>query len=70
MKSKRIKNRNELLKHPVDYATRYPEAMPLRTTNAMTVAETLIQYFFRVGILDEKVSDQESSFISKLIAQL
>ena len=58
------------MKHPVDYATRYPEAIPLRTTNAMTVAETLIQYPFRVGILDEVVSDQGSTFISKLIAQL
>ena len=48
----------------VDYATRYPEAIPLRTTNAKTVAETLIQYFSRVGISDEIVSDQGSNFMS------
>ena len=33
----------------VDYATRYPEAIPLRTTNSKTVAEALIQYFSRDG---------------------
>ena len=54
----------------VDYATRYPEAIPLRTTNAKTVAEALIQYFSRVGIPDEIVSDQGSNFMSKLLAQL
>ena len=37
----------------VDYATRYPEAIPSRRTNAKTVAEALIQYFSRVGIPDE-----------------
>ena len=52
----------------VDYATRYPEAIPLRTTNAKTVAEVLIQYFSRVGIPDEIVSDQGSNFMSKLLA--
>ena len=52
----------------VDYATRYPEAIPLRTTNAKTVAEALIQYFSRVSIPDEIVSDQGSNFMSKLLA--
>ena len=46
----------------VNYATRYPEAIPLRTTNAKTVAEALIQYFSRVSIPDEIVSDQGSIF--------
>ena len=54
----------------VDYATRYPEAIPSRTTNAKTVAEALIQYFSRVSIPDEIVSDQGSNFMSKLLAQL
>ena len=30
----------------VDYATRYPEAIPLRKTNSKTAADALIQYFF------------------------
>lgn len=54
----------------VDYATRYPEAIPSRTTNAKAVAEALIQYFSRVSIPDEIVSDQGSNFMSKLLAQL
>ena len=36
-----------------DYATRYPEAMPLRIIDAGTVAEKLIQLFSQVGILKE-----------------
>ena len=42
----------------------------MRTTNAKTVAEALIQYFSRVGIPDEIVPDQGSNFMSKLVAQL
>ena len=54
----------------VDYATRYPEAIPMRSTNSKTIADALIQYFSRVGIPDEIVSDQGSKFMSKLMAQL
>ena len=42
----------------------------MRTTNAKTVAEKLIQYFSRVGIPNEIVSDQGPNFMSKLLAQL
>ena len=41
----------------VDYATWYPEAIPLRSTNSKTITDVLIQYFSRVGIPDETVSD-------------
>ena len=54
----------------VDYATRYPEAIPLRSTSSKAVADALIHYFSRVGIPDEIVSDQGSNFVSKLMAQL
>ena len=54
----------------VDYATRYPEAIPLRTTSSKAIANALIQYFSKVGIPDEIVSDQGSNFMSKLMAQL
>ena len=40
-----------------DYATRYPGAIPLRSTNSKTIADALIQYLFRVGIPDEILSD-------------
>ena len=54
----------------VDYATRYPEAIPLRSTSSKAVADALIHYFSRVGIPDEIVSDQGSNFVSKVMAQL
>ena len=33
-----------------DYATRFPEAIPLRSIDAESVAEELISFFARVGI--------------------
>ena len=54
----------------VDYATRYPEAIPLRNTSSKTIADALVQYYCRVGIPEELVSDQGSNFISYLMAQL
>ena len=54
----------------VDYATRHPEAIPLRTTSSKAIADALIQHFSKVGIPDEIVSDQGSNFMSKLMAQL
>ena len=54
----------------VDYATRYPEAIPLRTISSKAVANALMQYFCKVGIPDEIVSDQRSNFMGKLISQL
>lgn len=54
----------------VDYSTRYPEAILLRTTSSKAVADALIQYFSKIGIPDERVSDQGSNFLSKLMTQL
>jgi hypothetical protein len=51
-------------------ATRHPEAIPLRTTNSKVIADALVQYFCRVGIPEELVSDQGSNFIGKLMTQL
>ena len=53
----------------VDYVTRYPEALPFRSTSSKAVAHELIHYFSRVGIHEERVSDQGSNFMSKLMAQ-
>ena len=36
----------------VDYATRYPEAIPLRTKSSKAIADALFQYFSKVSILD------------------
>ncbi|KAK3698954.1 hypothetical protein QZH41_003112 [Actinostola sp. cb2023] len=54
----------------VDYATRYPEAFPLRNTNSKVIADNLVTFISRVGIPDEIVSDQAANLLSKLMTQL
>ena len=54
----------------VDYATRYPEAIPLRSVSSKTVADAIFQYFCRMGIPQELVSDQGSNFVGRLMTQL
>jgi len=41
----------------VDYATRYPEAVPLKNAETETVAEALVNIFSRVGVPMEVLSD-------------
>ena len=53
-----------------DYATRYPEAVPLRTCDAEAVAEELVKLFSRVGIPKEILTDQGTNFTSQLLAEL
>ena len=53
-----------------DYATRYPEAVAMRTIDAENVAEELVKLFARVGIPSEILTDQGSNFTSKLLTEL
>ncbi len=53
-----------------DYATRYPEAFPLRTITTPKVIHALIQLFSRVGIPEEILTDQGTNFTSRLMKQL
>ena len=53
-----------------DYATCYPEAIPLRTIDAKHIAEQLIGVFARVGVPQEILTDQGSNFTSQLLAEL
>ena len=53
-----------------DYATRYPEAIALRSVDAEHIAEQLIGVFTRVGLPQEILMDQESKFTSQLLAEL
>lgn len=53
-----------------DYATKYPEAVPLRSIDAEHVAEELVKVFARVGIPKEILTDQGSNFTSQLLAEL
>lgn len=54
----------------VDYATRYPEAFPLRQIKARQVANALLQLVTRVGIPQEVLTDQGTNFTSKLLSQV
>ncbi|KAL5516825.1 hypothetical protein EMCRGX_G002246 [Ephydatia muelleri] len=53
-----------------DYATRYPEAIALRSIDAEHIAEELIKLFSRVGVPKEILTDQGSNFTSQLLAEL
>lgn len=53
-----------------DYATRYPEAFPLRHIKARQVANCLLQLFSRVGIPKEILTDQGTNFNSKFLKQV
>nr|XP_018672786.1 uncharacterized protein zf(cchc)-26 isoform X2 [Ciona intestinalis] len=48
----------------VDYATRYPEAVPLKNIATEDVAEALVDIFSRVGVPSEILSDQGTQFMS------
>ena len=55
-----------------NYGTRYPEAIPLRSIDASTVAEAeeLMKLFARVRVPRELLTDQRSNFTSQLLAEL
>ena len=53
-----------------DYATWYPEAIPLRSIEAEHTAEELIKVFARVRIPEEVLSDQGTNFTSNLLQEL
>ena len=53
-----------------DYATRYSEAIALRSIDANTVAEELMIFFPRVGVQEEILTDQGTNFTSQLLSEL
>ena len=53
-----------------DYATRYPEAVPMRSVDAASVAEELMKLFSRVGVPKEILTDQGTKFTSLLLTEL
>ena len=54
----------------VDYATRYPEAIPLQNIDAVTVAEALISVFSRVGMPTEILTDMGTQFTSGVMKEV
>uniref|UniRef100_A0A9J7YZE9 Integrase catalytic domain-containing protein n=1 Tax=Cyprinus carpio carpio TaxID=630221 RepID=A0A9J7YZE9_CYPCA len=54
----------------VYYATRYPEAVPLRKATTKAIAQELFLLSKRVGIPAEILTDQGTPFMSRLMADL
>ena len=54
----------------VDYATRYPEAVPLKNTETETVAKALLDMYSRLGIPEEVLSDLGTQFVSKCMEEI
>ena len=54
----------------IDFKTGFPEAVPLRDINSISVAEALLQIFSRVGIPKEILSDRGTQFTSQLLKEL
>ena len=53
-----------------DYATRYPEAIPLKSIHAPRIAEQLVTLFSHFGVPGEILTDQGSNFTSQLLTQI
>ena len=54
----------------VDYATRYPEAVPLKNIDTETVAEVLLNMYSRLGIPEEVLSDKVTQFVSSCMQEV
>ncbi|XP_072019480.1 uncharacterized protein [Amphiura filiformis] len=54
----------------IDYATRYPEAVPLKSIEAEVVAEELLVMFTRLGVPKQILTDQGTQFTSNVMKEL
>lgn len=54
----------------IDHATGFPEALPLKEIDSVSVAEALLVIFSRVGIPHEILSDRGKQFTSQLMSEL
>ena len=54
----------------MDYATRYPEAVPLASIDTETVAEALVSIFSHVGISNEVLTDMGTQYTSANVSYL
>ncbi|XP_071099126.1 uncharacterized protein [Haliotis cracherodii] len=61
---------NRYLLTVVDYATRYPEAVPLPRIETEYVAEALFEIFSRVGIPKEILTDMGAQFTSGVMKEV
>ncbi|KAK7095116.1 hypothetical protein V1264_006567 [Littorina saxatilis] len=54
----------------VDYATRYPEAVPMKKIDTETVAEALVDIFSRIGVPEEILTDLGTQFVSECMEEV
>ena len=54
----------------VDFATRYPEAVPLKNIDTETVAEALVDIFSRLGVPEEILSDLGTEFVCECMKEV
>ena len=54
----------------VDYATRYPEAIPLKSIETEVIAEALLDMFSRLGIPKQILTDRGSQFMSGVMREV
>ncbi|KAJ8356682.1 hypothetical protein SKAU_G00194760 [Synaphobranchus kaupii] len=54
----------------LDYATRYPEAIPLRSMATKGIARELMLLFSRAGLPEEILTDQGTPFMSRIMRDL
>ena len=54
----------------IDMASKWPEAIPLRTITAKAVAQGMVEVFSRTGIPLQLLTDQGSQFIGSLVTHL
>ncbi|XP_036065872.1 uncharacterized protein LOC118598010 [Oryzias melastigma] len=66
----RSKSGNRYMLVITDYATKYPEVFPLKSIQAKAVAYCLVQFFSRVGLPREILTDRGTNFLSTLLKQV
>ena len=54
----------------IDYATRYPEAVPLKNIETEAVAEALLDMYSRLGVPEEVLCDLGTQFVSKCMEEV
>ena len=54
----------------VDFATRYPEAVPLKNIDTETAAEALVDILSRLGVPEEILSDLGTQFVSECMKEV
>lgn len=66
----KTKTRHQYLLTMLCIATRFPEAVPLRTLRVKAVVKALVKFFSIFGLQKRIQTDQGSNFMSKVFAQV